>query len=115
MMERKGIDPDRFLDRRENVAMLKKNFGINYSAGYLAKQANLGTGPGYQIVNGRALMRPREFLRYVFSRSSAVRRSPEVRRPRMKPNKGSQTRPPVAGADKEALARDEVSAPQSAT
>jgi hypothetical protein len=39
MMERKGIDPDRFLDRRENVAMLKKHFGINYSAGYLAKRA----------------------------------------------------------------------------
>jgi hypothetical protein len=104
IMVTKGIDPHRFLNRRESVEMLKKHFGINYSVGYLGKLANLGTGPPYQIANGRAIMQPREFLRWVFSRVSAVRCSPEVRRPRTKPDKGGLTSPSVVTGEARSLA-----------
>jgi hypothetical protein len=94
MLERKGFDPEKFIDRR-GAQIIAEAFGISCTRGYLGKLAAIGgatadgaatrnEGPEYFMLNGRALMAPRVFLRWLLSRASAPRRSPppEARRPR---------------------------------
>jgi hypothetical protein len=89
MLARRGYDPDRLLTRKETEAMFAA-CGVRFKASTMGRfAATRDDGPPYQILFGRALMRPRESLRWALSRASAVRRSPppEVRRPRVKPDK----------------------------
>jgi hypothetical protein len=75
MLARNGVDPDQFLGRKETAA-LYKSFGINISAQTLAKIAcTTGDGPEYQVIFGRAVMRPRAALEWAFSRASKPRRA----------------------------------------
>jgi hypothetical protein len=99
MLARNGYSPDRLLTRKETEAMFAA-CGVRFKATTMGRfAATRNDGPPYQILFGRALMWPRESLRWALSRASTVRRSPppEVRRPRMKPDKGP-TSPSVADA-----------------
>jgi hypothetical protein len=91
MLIRAGYAPDRFLSRKDTEKLFAA-FGIGLRAGTMARFASTrDDGPPYQIIFGRALMQPRESLRWAFSRASLIRRSPppEDRQPRMKPDKRS--------------------------
>ena len=96
LLARKGYDPDRLLTRKETEAMFAA-CGVRFKASTMGRfAATRDDGPPYQILFGRALMWPRESLRWALSRASTMRRSPppEVRQPRMKPVKRPDNDPP---------------------
>jgi hypothetical protein len=68
LLVRKDIDPDRLQTRRE-IEKTFAAFGIALTARTMTKNASLGKAtPPYRLICGRAVVCPRDALRWAFNR-----------------------------------------------